>query len=250
MASLSDRSSIALHSLAVSGDERLFELALEVCPQAISIVDVRHPDQPLVYVNHAFELLTGYPRAEVLGRNCRFLQGVVDPDANRRIREAISEGDRALVTLLNLRKDGSCFTNELFLEPIGDGEGSVTHFVGLQTDVSERDRRLSASQTSFALRRAHALPDHDALDDRIEHSLARTNPADAGCALLLVELSVPEGKRKDDAAADARLDEVAALLNDAMPNAGSPFRLSEKRLALLLDPAPKATRVAEVARRV
>ena len=250
MASLSDRSEIAPLSLVDHAGERLFELALEACPQAISLVDVRHPEQPLVYVNHAFELLTGYPRAEVLGRNCRLLQGVVDPDVNRRMREAIDEGDRAVVTVLNLRKDGSCFTNELFLEPIRNGEGSVTHFVGLQTDVSERDRRLSASQGSVAARRTHALPDRDALDERIEHSLIRTNPADAGCALLLVELSLPEGKRKDDAAADARLDEVAALLNDAMPDAGSPFRLSEKRLALLLDPAPKPTRVAEVARRV
>ena len=66
--------------------------AMEACPQAVSIVDMQLADQPLVYVNRAFELLTGYQRAEVLGRNCRFLQSdVIDQTSALRIRTAVAE---------------------------------------------------------------------------------------------------------------------------------------------------------------
>ena len=86
---------------------------------ATCLVDATEPDLPLAYVNPAFEELTGYPAAEVLGRNCRFLQGEhTDPRAVAEIRGALARGEGCRVTLLNHRRDGSPFWNELTITPV------------------------------------------------------------------------------------------------------------------------------------
>ena len=231
----------------------LFEHAMEACPQAMSIVDMRLADQPLVYVNQAFELLTGYPRAEVLGRNCRFMRGdVVEQGSIRRIRAALQQGERLMVTVRNFRKDGSAYLNELFLEPILDRSGTVTHFVGLQNDVSERDRRQGEAHAATPLREGQALPGRLALDDRIEQSLARAQAMGTRCALVMIELSGPgQAPEADSPQVRSRLYELARAIGEAVPQAGSSLsRLHDRRLALLLDPAPPIAQLAELANRV
>jgi PAS domain S-box-containing protein len=105
--------------------------------QSISLVDARRPDRPIIYVNRGFEHLTGYAREEVIGRNCRFLQG---PDTDRsvvdRIRRAVEQGEELIVDLLNYRKNGSTFWNRLSLKPIRNAAGELTHFIGIQSDIS------------------------------------------------------------------------------------------------------------------
>lgn len=231
----------------------LFEQAMEACPQALSIVDMQLADQPLVYVNRAFELLTGYARAEVLGRNCRFLRGAaVDPGSARRIRAALQQGERMMVTVCNARKDGSEFLNELFLEPIVGASGAVTHFVGLQNDVSERDRRQGEAHAATQLRESQALPGRLALDDRIEQSLARAQAMGTRFALVMIDLSGPsQAFEADSPLARSQLYELARVIGEAVPHAGSSLsRLHGRRLALLLDPAPALAQLAELARRV
>lgn len=103
----------------------------------VCVADARQPDQPLVYVNEAFERLTGYPAEEALGRNCRFLQGPdTEPGAVDRLRAAIAAGEEVKLTLRNHRRDGTAFWNELLVVPVRDDAGAVTHFLGLQTDVT------------------------------------------------------------------------------------------------------------------
>ena len=105
----------------------------------ITIADMRLPDRPLIFVNEGFERLTGYSREEVLGRNCRFLQGVLaSRDTVRAIREALDAGREIEVELQNVRKDGTVFWNRLSLTPLRDASGRVTHYVGVQSDVTER----------------------------------------------------------------------------------------------------------------
>jgi PAS domain S-box-containing protein len=102
-------------------------------------VDLRLPDQPLVYVNPAFERLSGFPAAEVLGRNCRFLQGRdTDLAAVGRIRRAVAAGQECSEVLLNVRADGSTWWNECTLSPVTDATGVVVQYIGIQTDVSDR----------------------------------------------------------------------------------------------------------------
>lgn len=104
---------------------------------SVSLADVRRPDCPLIYVNKGFERLTGYTREEVVGRNCRFLQGRdTDPLSVARMRTAISAGEALLLDLLNYRKDGSPFWNRVSLKPVLSREGKVTHVIGIQSDIS------------------------------------------------------------------------------------------------------------------
>ncbi|BCX82475.1 adenylate cyclase [Methylomarinovum caldicuralii] len=97
----------------------LLRQALDSTRDGLTIAEVRDNDHPLIYVNSAFERLTGYSRLEVLGRDCRFLQG---PETDRRtvdlLKAALIEGRPACVILLNYRKDGSAFWNELSVAPI------------------------------------------------------------------------------------------------------------------------------------
>lgn len=112
--------------------------ALDATDVAFTVTDPRQKDNPLVWVNPAFTRLTGYPAAEAVGRNCRFLQGEgTDPGTVERLRRAIASGQAESVTILNRRKDGTAFWNRVSINPVFDDSGEVVSFVGIQTDVSE-----------------------------------------------------------------------------------------------------------------
>jgi PAS domain S-box-containing protein len=120
---------------------RLLERAVTASTNSIVISDPNQPDDPLVYVNPAFERTTGYTAEEVLGRNCRFLQDEDrDQQAVGELRAAVREGRHCSVVLRNYRKDGTLFWNELSIYPVRDEERRVTNFVGVQNDITERIR--------------------------------------------------------------------------------------------------------------
>lgn len=111
--------------------------------QSISISDYNAPDQPLVYVNRAFERLTGYRAEAILGRNCRFLQGPAAASESEAVavalmRRAISEGREIRTVVRNYRRDGSAFWNELHLSAVRNETGRISHYIGYQQDVTER----------------------------------------------------------------------------------------------------------------
>jgi len=120
---------------------RLQERAIAASSNGIVIADASQPDNPLIYVNPAFERITGYPAAEVLGRNCRFLQGEQsDQPGLQQLRQAIAQGTDCTVEVVNYRKDGELFWNQLSISPIYSPGGQLTHFVGIQTDICDRKR--------------------------------------------------------------------------------------------------------------
>ena len=115
--------------------------AMEAASNGIVICDAGRIDLPIVDVNPAFERITGYAADEVIGRNCRFLQGAeTDSESAARMSIAIRAGHDIALTLLNYRKDGTPFWNELYVAPVHDAAGRLTHFVGVQTDVTARRR--------------------------------------------------------------------------------------------------------------
>ena len=117
----------------------LRDRSINSATNGILIADARQPDMPTVYCNAAFEKITGYATAEVLGRNCRFLQGTDHHQHElEAIRRAIREGTEAKAELRNYRKDGSLFWNELYIAPVKDQQGRLTHFIGIQTDITQR----------------------------------------------------------------------------------------------------------------
>ena len=118
---------------------RLHDRAMASSSCGITIADALDPDMPLIYVNDAFEAITGYPVPEVVGRNCRFLQrDDRDQPGLYILRQALKQGENCTITLRNYRKDNSLFWNELFTSPIFDAAGNLTHFVGIQTNITER----------------------------------------------------------------------------------------------------------------
>ena len=154
----------------------LKDRALDVAAEGVTIADARQPDRPLIYVNQGFERMTGYPVADVLGRNCRFLQGPeTDAAAVAESRAALGERRECLVEILNYRKDGTTFWNRLSITPLRDAAGEVTHFIGIQSDVTMR--RLAED----GLRKAKQALEHDLrLAARVQQALLPPPEIQAG----------------------------------------------------------------------
>ena len=148
---------------------QLLYQAIAASSNGITISDPGQPDNPLIYVNRSFELMTGYSAEEVLGSNCRFLQG---PDGDQpaldEVRAALREERDCLVLLRNYRKDGTPFWNEFRLSPVHDERGRLVNFVGVQNEVTER------KHAEEGLQRAH-----DELEDRVRQRTARLTETNA-----------------------------------------------------------------------
>lgn len=155
---LRDRAAISAATDAAAAESQIRERAVLATGIAFTVADARADDLPLVWVNPAFSHCTGYTQEEAVGRNCRFLQGPdTDRDTVRRIREALERGEDMAATLLNYRKNGTAFWNHLAMSPVRDGDGILTHFVGVQADVTERveadrlrDEALAAERSARA----------------------------------------------------------------------------------------------------
>lgn len=134
----------------------LFEQAMAQTRMAICLCDPKLDDMPIVFANRAFRQLTGYDEEEIIGRNCRFLQGPdSDPEVVERIRQAIKTEEVVIVEIRNYRKDGSSFWNALHLGPIYNNEGELMYFFGSQWDVS--DVRAARAEEQYARTLAREL---------------------------------------------------------------------------------------------
>ena len=118
---------------------RLRDRAIQAVSQGILITDPNQKDNPIFYASAGFERLTGYKSDELIGKNCRILQGqATDKETVSKLRKAILVGDQCTVEILNYRKDGVAFWNELSISPVRDEVGRLTHFVGIQVDITAR----------------------------------------------------------------------------------------------------------------
>lgn len=125
---------------------------------SLILTDPRRDDNPIVYVNDAFERTTGYKREAVIGRNCRFLQGAAtDKRDVDRIREAVAAGRDVSVDILNYRANGTPFVNRLIIAPITDEAGQTLFFLGIQKELIESDRGADNRISTEHLRQIQAL---------------------------------------------------------------------------------------------
>jgi diguanylate cyclase (GGDEF)-like protein/PAS domain S-box-containing protein len=181
----------------------LLRQAWEASNDGLVIADARLPDMPLVYVNPAFERVTGYRAEDAIGMNCRFLQrGESDQIGLALVRAAIEEHRACVVTVRNYRKDGSAFWNELSLTPITGQAGRVTHYLGQLTDVSarvgaeqkliEKHRRLLATKRTLeelALKDGlTGLYNRRAFDEQLGREWNRAQRDHSPLSLLLVDI--------------------------------------------------------------
>jgi PAS domain S-box-containing protein len=131
-----------------AADLRLKERAMDEAPVGITISDPDLDDNPVIYANAAFERITGYPTTEVIGRNCRFLQGDgTDPEAVARLRRAVDNWEPVTVELRNYRRNGEEFWNQVTIAPLYDEDGEPSHFVGFQQDVTARKQAEESLET-------------------------------------------------------------------------------------------------------
>ncbi len=162
------------------------------------VTDPCLPDNPIVFVNPAFIQMTGYPEDEILGRNCRFLQGA---DTDRTIigdlRDAIANRREIAVEVLNYRKDGSAFWNALFMSPVYDKSGTLVYFFGSQLDVS---RRRDAEES---LRQSQKMEAVGQLTGGIAHDFNNLLQVILGFTDTLKSRLTPEGDPKVIRALDA-----------------------------------------------
>ena len=112
---------------------------LNTSVNGITLSDPEQEDNPIVYANEAFELITGYSQEEIVGRNCRFLQAEDrDQEGIEKIREAIREQKSVTVTLRNYRKDGTLFHNRFTIRPLFDPQGRLIYYLGIQYDITDQ----------------------------------------------------------------------------------------------------------------
>jgi PAS domain S-box-containing protein len=183
-----------------------FAAAIRSTPMPMVITDIHKADHPMVFVNEAFETMSGYSCDELIGRDCRFLQGPdTDPDAVRQIHEAIVEQRAIKIDLLNYRKDGSTFWNALHISPVRGETGKVEFFVGSMMEITHRveaQQRIAeqkaAVETEVTARTAdleRALEAKTVLAHEVDHRV-KNNLTMIGALLRLQLRSLPDAAQR------------------------------------------------------
>lgn len=168
---------------------RLLERSLASTRNGVVIVDALEPDQPITYVNPAFERITGYSQEEACGRNCRFLQGSdTDQPAVGQLRTAISNLEEINVVVKNYRKDGMPFWNDLYIAPVPDNKGVVTHFVGIQHDISKQRHYEDTLAYNAGHDALTNLPNRSLLSDRLVQGMQIAQRYQRTLAVMYIDL--------------------------------------------------------------
>ncbi|BAK77972.1 response regulator receiver modulated diguanylate cyclase/phosphodiesterase with PAS sensor(s) [Pseudogulbenkiania sp. NH8B] len=216
---------------------RVRQRAIEASVNAVLITDNRRPDNPIIYVNPAFERITGYARAAVIGRNCRFLQGrdTAQPELTA-IRRALENRHEGKALLRNYRKDGSMFWNELRVAPVRDSQGEVSHYIGVLNDVTEAKRYQEELERQANFDTLTGLPNRNLLQDRLGQGIAVARSKDERFAVALLDLD--NFKYVNDSLGhtlgDALLIEVARRIESSVPALATVSRLGGDDFVLLL----------------
>jgi diguanylate cyclase (GGDEF)-like protein/PAS domain S-box-containing protein len=168
---------------------RLHERAIEATVNAVVITTGRRQKYSIVHVNPAFERITGYSAAEVLGRNCRFLHGEErDQPGLTVLRALLREQKEGCVTLRNYRKDGTLFWNELRISPVRNARGHVTHFVGVLNDITETKRYQDQLEHHVNHDALTGLPNRHLLRDRLQQAISRADRRELQSAVMFLDI--------------------------------------------------------------
>jgi len=232
---------------------RLWGRAIESSINAILITNAEVAGNPLIYANPAFERITGYSLEEALGRNCSFLQNEdTDQPAIEELRRAIHEQREGRVLLRNYRKDGSLFWNELLIAPVHGESGKVTHFVGIQNDVTERKTHEIQLERQANYDTLTGLANRNLVQDRLNQALAYSHRHDCGLAVLFIDLD--HFKNINDSlghdAGDLLLTEVASRLSGNVREGDTVARQGGDEFVLILSEIREDTDVPVVAQKI
>ena len=226
---------------------------MEASTHGIVIADAADARLPLIYANPAFERITGYSRGEALGRSASFLQGSErDQPGLDMLRTALAQAEPATVVLRNYRRDGTPFWNELTVSPVRNAAGEVTHYLGIQVDITER----RAHEADMLRRSTHdsltGLPNRTLLLDRMRQALILARSQGRLPAALLVDLE--HFKELNDSlgheVADRMILELVGRLQRCLRECDTLARLSADTFMVLLPGLERAADAAAVADRL
>ncbi|GHE04719.1 histidine kinase [Defluviimonas sp. 20V17] len=231
---------------------------LASAPFSLVLTDPWKDDNPIVYANRAFHDTTGYPREDVIGRNCRFLQGPgTDPAAVARIHRALEREEEVTVDILNYRSDGTPFWNRLMLAPLRDSDGKVRFFSGVQKMLAPEDAPDHAHTTIDELH--HRVKNHLSMVVslmRMHNREAATNPREVldkaarrieGLAMLYEQLTYTDGENNQAVVLGDYLGRVADSVGRLAPRDQIKIKLRADRFTVPVERAvPMGLIVSEV----
>jgi diguanylate cyclase (GGDEF)-like protein/PAS domain S-box-containing protein len=235
------------------GALRLLRRAVESTDNGVLIADARIRELPIVYANPAFERITGYTLAEICGRNCRMLQrGDRDQPGVEAIRRALREAHEVRTLLRNYRKDGTLFWNEVYIAPVRDERGALTHFVGILNDISERHRY----EEQLAHRATHdeltGLPNRVLLEDRLQQAMHTSDRYNTGTAVVFIDID--DFKIVNDSlgheSGDSLLREVASRLHRAVRDTDTVSRFGGDEFVAVLSAPHREDRPSDIIARI
>jgi diguanylate cyclase (GGDEF)-like protein/PAS domain S-box-containing protein len=168
---------------------RQLSKAVESAGYGILIADAHRPDYPIIYTNPAVEQLTGYSAEEFLGRNARFLLGNENNQPGLdEIRAALRSGQGCRTILRNYRKDGSAFWNDFTLSPVYDTDGELSHYIGIQCDITEHKKAEEHIQTLAYFDTLTKIPNRTLFHDRLQQALTHAKRNRQNVGLLYLDL--------------------------------------------------------------
>ena len=229
---------------------------VEGAPEGIVICDATTPDCPVIYANAAFSQMCGYPAAALLGTNLRVLQGNDrDQETRQRMREAIERGEQARVLIRNYRPDGALFWNEIVIQPVHDGSGKLTHFIGYHRDASERlksaERSAQGRPPWLREDRLTGLHSRAYFEELLQRDwlLAQRDSHEIGLTLFDIDDLATYNETFDKAAGDACIRRIARVIGASYRRGGDLVgRWEGGTFAVLTqgDAAEKASQYAQV----
>jgi diguanylate cyclase (GGDEF)-like protein/PAS domain S-box-containing protein len=224
----------------------VWKLVVESLPDGAVLTDARRPDQPVIYVNPAFERMTGYASDELVGRNLRVLQGDATRQPGlRRLGDAIAAGLETRATVQNFRKDGESFWMDVHIVPVRDGDGTLTHWVSVHRETEARGPAEDRATGGFRAVAPELLPRQDpltgfrtatAFEEMLDHRLSLAVREKHALALFLVRIDDFERYTDtfDRAAGDALLKRVARAVGGCFRRSSDVLgRQDEDGLAVL-----------------
>jgi PAS domain S-box-containing protein len=204
----------------------VFFAAIEMTRMPMVLTDPNQTDNPMVFVNKAFLDLTGYEEAEVLGRNCRFLQGAeTDRDTVGELRDAIDREGSIAVEVVNYRRDGTPFWNALFIGPVYDTNGKLLYFFSSQLDVTRR------RETEQSFRQSQKMESIGQLTAGLAHDFNNLLQVVSGNLELIASTTNPERLKRYVAAAQSASERGAKLTRQLLAFARK-TRLAPRRVDL------------------
>lgn len=233
--------------------QRLMERSLEASSNAVLITDARRDGYPVAYVNPAFSQISGYSAAEVEGQTLDYMVGSgTDPKDIEAIRAAVSGARPESLTIRSYRKDGTQFWNQLFISPVRDTTGTLTHFIAIMNDISEKkeqDQQLAYQATHDVLT---GLGNRSLFHDRLYHDFELARRHDRMLAILFIDLDEfkPINDTLGHKVGDRLLISVSERLNRVVRPSDTLVRFGGDEFVLLLPDLDRPAEAQEVAERL